>query len=645
MLAITAKVESTSSTDRADATWFEVGVLAVWFGMVVGLVEGAGLLVFQALNWQQWGINAHVSGPIIWISPIVDVALLLTVVVGYAGLGQLIGRFRAVQWAVFSFVFLTIYDWLMVTGRIYFPACIVLAAGVGCAFLRWFGKHERATLGFCKGNLPWVAVGVVLMAASVQTVGWEQERGALASLPPPLPGSPNILVIVVDTLRADHLSCYGYKRLTSPHIDQVAREGALFENAISASSWTFPSHVSLLTGRYLFQHGLGSVPRLPLFESQRRSLGGWPMLSEALERRGYRTAAFSANRFFFTGNLGFARGFTHFEDFFQSPADRVTRTLFGSEITHFYLRRGRVKPIRQILAFLGLTDSASPYQQDWVANKSGDPTPKRAHTVNAEFLRWLGREPRRRPFFAFLNYFDVHMPYGGPPGYPKPGWPQRTPTDQYDDGVRYVDHCLGELMDQLRAQKIEQQTLIIITSDHGEPLGQHDLKYHGNALYLASIHVPLIIRFPKSVPAGMRLETPVSNASIAATVIDFLGDSSLIQFPLPSLKLLLYREGRSSVQGFILSELDEQVHGSEDYPPAHLVPIAWTGPMKSVITPRWHYITHRDMGSQLYDWVHDPGELHNLLGTPEGQRVAAEIRSEMQQVLQQGQNDRRAGNP
>ena len=644
MFGATTMLKSTSSTCLEDATWFEVGLLAVWFGIVAGLIEGVGLLVFQALNWQQWGINAHVSGPIIWISPVVDVALFLALVLIFAAVDRLIGRPRALRWTLFSFAFLTVYDWLMVTGRIYFLACFVLAAGVGCGFLRWFGKHERTALRFYKRTLPWVAAGGVFAALSVQTVRWEQERRALAKLPPPLPGSPNVLVIVVDTLRADHLSCYGYTRPTSPNIDEVARQGALFENAISASSWTFPSHVSLLTGRYQFQHGLGNVPRLPVLETQGGSLLGWPTLGEVLEQRGYRTGAFSANRFFFTANLGFARGFTHFEDFFQSPGDRLVRTLFGSEIAHFYIRHGRIKLVRQVLALLGIEDNTSSYERDWEGSKSADPKPKRAQTVNAEFLNWLSRDPHQRPFFAFLNYFDVHMPYGGPPGYPKHGWPQGTPTDQYDDGIRYIDDCLGQLIDQLRAQRIDQRTLIIITSDHGEPLGQHDLKYHGNALYLASIHVPLIIRFPKRIPAGMRLGTPVSNASIAATVIDILGDSSLTPFPVPSLKPLLFRDGRYAAEGFILSEVDKHVHGSEDYLPAHIVPTSWTGPMKSVVTPHWHYITHRDMGDQLFDWVHDPGELDNLLGTPEGQRVAAGIGAQMRQALEEDRNDQRAGN-
>ena len=132
-----------------------------------------------------------------------------------------------------------------------------------------------------------------------------------------------MLVIVVDTLRADHVSSYGYPRPTTPNLDRLAQQGVRFENAISPCSWSLPSHVSLLTGLYQFEHGVGSVQPEPWLGWGNKGMGGFPTLGEALEHRGYRTGAFSANRTYFSRDLGFGRGFLHFEDYFHSRQRRL----------------------------------------------------------------------------------------------------------------------------------------------------------------------------------------------------------------------------------------------------------------------------------------------------------------------------------
>ena len=146
----------------------------------------------------------------------------------------------------------------------------------------------------------------------------------------------NILVILVDTLRADHLSCYGYKRETSPHIDRIAHQGVLFENAFAPSSYTLPSHASLLTGLYPYEHGVEWDTPTTLFDAP------YPILGDAFQSQGYRTAAFSANIYWFTRALGFGRGFIHFEDYFQSISDMIFRTLYGRVFEKFVLRKIRL---------------------------------------------------------------------------------------------------------------------------------------------------------------------------------------------------------------------------------------------------------------------------------------------------------------
>jgi glucan phosphoethanolaminetransferase (alkaline phosphatase superfamily) len=191
-------------------------------------------------------------------------------------------------------------------------ALLTLAVGIAVQFTRWFRKHEAATLFFWRRSLPWIAAVALFALIGIQSGLWLWERMATKNLPRVALGLPNVLVIVVDTLRADHLSSYGYKRLTSPNIDRLAREGILFETALATSSFTLPSHASLLTGLYTYEHEAEWMNPKALFSCQ------CPTLAEALRSLGYRTGAFSANLFWFTHEYGFGRGFIRFDDFFQT---------------------------------------------------------------------------------------------------------------------------------------------------------------------------------------------------------------------------------------------------------------------------------------------------------------------------------------
>src|SRR6476646_3044527 len=174
-------------------------------------------------------------------------------------------------------------------------------------------------------SVPWLAAALGLMIVAIQGGKSISESSTVSKLLAATPGSPNVLVIVVDTLRADHLSSYGYARPTSPNIDRLATQGVLFKNAVATSSWTFPSHASLLTGRYQYEHGMDKIREMPAVGGEVFSANGLPTLGEALMQKGYRTGAFSANRTYFTHDLGFGRGFVHFEDYFHSASDMFVR--------------------------------------------------------------------------------------------------------------------------------------------------------------------------------------------------------------------------------------------------------------------------------------------------------------------------------
>jgi arylsulfatase A-like enzyme len=607
--------------------------LAIWFGIFAGLTEGLGLLTFQRINWRQWGRIIHVSKEIVWISPVVDVLFFVMVAVVVALVSCLWSRLPVVRVLVLMLTFLTVYGWLTLTNRLYHRACWLLALGVAVAFTRWLAKHELVALRFWRKTAPWMVAAFLLVFIAIQGGKWIHEEYAVARLPQAAAGSPNVLVIVLDTLRADHLSSYNYSRPTSPQIDRIAGQGVLFENAVATCSWSLPSHASLVTGQYPAQHDLQNVQPMPWLGWGNDTMAGYLTLGEALQRRGYRTGAFSANRNFFTSNVGLGRGFLHFEDYFDSMADSFIRTLYGKEFARLYLNRTEHSSVIRALRYLGM-DSMLDKDDEGSGNYGGAfAVRKRASAVNQEVLRWIERD-RQRPFFAFLNYMDVHYSYGGPRGYPKPEWDRATTVDEYDAGLRYVDDYLGRLLADLRRDGLAENTIVVITSDHGESLGGHGMNYHGISLYWDLIHVPLIIFYPGHVPAGLRVTTPVTNAAIPSTIMELVSMNSprnpdSAKFPEPLAALWTKPEVGPKWPSPLSELARNEFVNTDDKAVVGKIPTAADGNMVSLVTPRWHLIVHQKLGAQLYDWTVDPRELNNLIDTREGQATAVGLSLEL----------------
>ena len=610
-------------------------LIAAWFGIFTGLFEGLGLLLFQRMNWKQWGRIMHVSREILWVSPLVDLILFLLVGLAVWLVSRFFKRLPVIRVLVFLLGFLATYDWLALTGRLYPRACLLLSLGIAATIVRWLRTHEPAAVRFWRRSWAYLILVLLILFVGIQGGKRLHERAAEASLPAATPGSPNVVVIVVDTLRADHLSAYGYARPTSPMLERVARQGVLFENAIAPCSWSLPSHASLLTGRYPLEHGLVNVQPMPWLGSGRTAMKGYTSIGEALQQRGYRTGAFSANRVYFSEGVGLGRGFMHFEDYFSSAGDALTRTLYGRKIARFYFYRSDKSKVTRALRYLGL-DSWRDQDSEGSGEYGGAfGVRKRADDVNQEMLRWVLRD-RKRPFFAFLNYLDVHYKYGGPWNYPKPAWDGGTPVDEYDFGLTYVDDYIGRLLADLERRGLAQNTIVVLTSDHGESLGDHGLTYHGAALYWELIHVPLIIAYPGHLPAGLRIATPVSNAAIPATIMGLLNQNlsgARYQeiFPGPALSVLWQASGTGTRWPNPLSQLPQtNIVVREDRAVEDKVPIATTGSMETLVTPRWQLIVHEKRGAQLYDRVSDPEEAYDLAQTPEGRATVPNLLLELE---------------
>jgi arylsulfatase A-like enzyme len=278
---------------------------------------------------------------------------------------------------------------------------------------------------------------------------------------------PNIVLIVLDTVRADHLSCYGYERPTTPAIDALARYATRYENAISTAPWTLPSHASMFTGLAPHEHGAhGFLPEGPNQNDVTPLREDLPVLAEVLKEQGYATAAFSANNVFLTRRWGLARGFDTYE------------------VRHRY-----------------------------------------ADAHNREVIGWLD-EHAAGPFFLFVNYIDAHRPYNvrHRPGFltsppngngrlidrlrrqvmgtddPIPEDLRAQVIDQYDNAIAHMDDAVGDLLLELDRRGLRERTIVVVTSDHGEYFGEHRLVEHNMDVYQPGVHVPLIVYTPGQTP-------------------------------------------------------------------------------------------------------------------------------------------------
>lgn len=569
----------------------QILLVATWFALATAIGEGILALALPKLGWLSWRILRAVSPEIFWIIPVVDLLFFWSWAVAVLGIRLLFRRLPCMPLTILVLSFLTFFDWLTRSGHARGNSVVALVCGLIalCAALvltQWFRTHEARALQFSRRTLAWLASATVLMVCGVQGWNWIEEAGAEQSAT--AQSAPNVLVIVVDTLRADHLSGYGYSRQTSPNLDHVAQKGVLFEEAFAAASWSLPSHASLLTGRYPFEHGAEKGPLD----------GRYRTIAEAFRDRGYRTGGFSANSFFFCRRMGMGRGFIHFDDYSGSLTQAAVRTCYGRYLEAFLNRLNlKIFPVRRT-----------------------------APEVNSSFLRWIDIKSQA-PFFAVLNYFDVHDPYFPPQPYrtrfSKLGNPggiideslashglPATPDqlqgeiDAYDGSIAYVDDQIGQLLAELKKRNVTENTLVVITSDHGESFGAHGLFIHGNCLYRGQIRVPLVFYWPTKIPVGVRIARPVSNAAIPATLLELTGNLSKSEFPIVS-----------------LSRLWKAVPSDSDwpFPESDLAQLPWnpkapnySGAMRSITGREFQYIWNEKLGEELYDWRSDPQELHDL---------------------------------
>jgi arylsulfatase A-like enzyme len=516
----------------------------------------------------------------------------------------------------------TVLPMLMVVGpRIYAAAWWALLLGIASLLIP---ALERRTIA-----LRWSLIkvfpcllGVVLVLAS-WTFGrdWLKQRREAARAVPAAT-MPNVLLIVLDTVRADHMSLYGYPRATTPVLERLAKRGILFDQARATAPWTLPSHASMFTGRW--PHELGVKWLTPL--------GGNSLtLAEYLGSHGYATAGFAANTLYCSYATGLDRGFTHYEDY---DLERLGAFRTGR------LMDLSLKTIADMGQRLSQSVDMGPFRPllDETLGRLVVVDKKHAEVINQEFVDWLRDRPGPgRPFFAFLNYYDVHSRYLLPRGAEyRFGLSPWTPADRelferwievdklrlpahyrtlikdcYDSCLSYLDMRLGELFDELQVRGVLDQTLVIVTSDHGEGLGEHDLFDHGESLYQTELGVPLLIVPPARSRHQGRVREMVSLRDLPATIADLVGLGTGSPFPGQSLagrwQDLPPELDRTADDG-ALSELADRNPGD---PNQGRSPAA-RGPLVSLAEGDFVYIRNEGDGSEeLFDERDDPRELLN----------------------------------
>ncbi|MGH9360231.1 MAG: sulfatase, partial [Terriglobia bacterium] len=500
-----------------------------------------------------------------------------------------------------------------------FPLVCFAVAAAACFCLIFFSGRRRRRFFSGTQTLPaarWaIACGIIVAVLSGGIVFYSVHRPPYYAPVQALdaPGasngqrSPNIALIVLDTVRADHLSCYGYSRPTTPNLDRLAARGVRFENAIAPSSWTLPSLAAIFTGLLPHQSGADWGSAI--------GRGPWT-LAKILQSKGYETAGFNANPFYGLAGWRLDEGFDTYVDESYSVRHNLAVTFVGQSALHaLYNRLVRYNQFDH----------------------------RTAADVNRDVVRWEKHRDRTRPFFLFINYMDAHRPYLPPSPYDrrfgkmsgsllatvsaslKDGHPPRPYSAKeqneliggYDNGLAYLDDQLGRLIGFLRQQPGGDQTIFIVTADHGEGFGEHGTYDHGWNLYNEVLRVPLIIAGP-GIPQGVVIPRQASIRRLFSTVLDLaLG----LPGPIKQTSLRQYWESQSKPVNSMAEAVSELAVFSPRKPLAASL---------SLMTPHWHLIENEGGELQLYDEQRDPQEQHNLAGEPDTRGTLAALQESLE---------------
>ena len=403
-----------------------------------------------------------------------------------------------------------------------------------------------------------LAAAALVAAVALGGLLWRK-----AGARPPSTARLNVLLVTLDTTRADRLGCYGHRGARTPRLDRLAAEGVRFESAMAAAPITLPSHASILTALYPFEHGVRNNGNFYLAER-------FPTLATVLHKGGYRTAAFVSS-FILDRRFGLGLGFDTYDDRMEeAPAP-------GSGLE---------------------------------AERRGDRTA-------LALLRWLdgyAGQGSSAPFFVWLHLYDPHEPYQPPPPFR-----DLFARDPYDGEIAFADQAVGTVLDKLAQLGLLDRTLVAVTADHGESLGDHGEETHSMFLYESAIRVPLILWRPGLLPAGRVVAPPVRAMDVSPTILDMLGAPPLAARHARSLRAVI--EGRSGEPPLAA------------YAETYVPKLAMGGAaLRALRDERFKLIDAPR--PELYDLARDPGETRNLYD--DEPRTAQALRAELTRLTAGG---------
>ncbi|HHO52473.1 MAG TPA: DUF229 domain-containing protein [Deltaproteobacteria bacterium] len=441
---------------------------------------------------------------------------------------------------------------------------------------------------------------LVLISVATATVLRSGERAP--------PAHPNVLFVVWDTVRADRLSIYGHDKPTTPFLEEIAPRSAVWDNAISPSFWTLPSHASLFTGLSVSAHGTHA--------DYKWLDGRFLTLAEHFSGQGYATYAWSSNPNI-NRNSNTIQGFDTFHQAFGQNRWRAAVEAFTKGLIHPEDETTRPNPDRhQVISY----------------HKSGP-------VIHDAFTGWLDERPPDAPFFAFLNYMEAHtyrLPteearraiMTDPASYHRAlktsnqlrrqtnvmfgRWrryfrhERQALFDLYDASIVDLDRYLRGLFQALEDRDLLDDTIVVLTADHGEQFGEHGLYLHNYSLYQPLVHVPLVIHYPRAVPAG-RIHQQVSTAGLFHTLVGLTGTEPPQQ---PILTTDLLHPGDDPV----VSELNVPC-GNPERRRLDLSVRDWTASYRAVVHDGLKLIWSSNGAHELYDLVADPREHRDLFGS------------------------------
>ena len=570
------------------------------------LMAGLGHASFVALRVFAMHKFSWATRDIIWMAPLSYAIFIIPATLLVFALNRLAPRIFSARIVLTVPLALAVFGMLLLVRVIHPLALLAFSLGVALQLSSWLVASLPASLVLARRIVVTLLVGVLAASLLIRGVPIIEESRAIARADPLPASAPNVLFIILDTVRASSMGIYGYARNNTPQLKRFAADGALFEWAIAPASWTLPSHASMFTGLDARAAGAGWK------RSLERSA---TTIAEVLAEHGFVAAGFVANPHFTTWETGLAQGFHRWDDFDSSPQE----TFWASSLAQTTVVRDLV--------------NAESWAARWTAVRRFDlrvqPEPEHERRSGAaivdRFLKWQELLDSRR-FFAFLNFYDAHTPYVSPPG-----WAHLYPTaptgrDTYDSAIGYMDAELGRLFEALQARGILDQTIVIVSSDHGEQFGEHNLSLHGNSLYLNTIHVPLVIRYPRAVPAGTTVKTVVSLERIPATIMDL---TAIERTPFVGASL------RRSWDDVIAEGTTHAHSWIEKHPWGRPNEPATKGALTSVVDSSWHWIRNGDGGEELYRYREDAAEAIDRAPSSElgGVRAALRAAAQRQQLL------------